>query len=87
MKCGTRNKDADLCNQNENKEAHRANQKWKPRPTKGSEGAGHNVNQKRKEGWVYDSRDKPKGEKLVKGGGDHSDKSKMEGTARAPNGQ
>ena len=33
------------------------------------------------------SCDKPKGEKPVKGGGDHSDKSKMEGRACAPNRQ
>ena len=79
MKCGTRNEGADLCDQNENKEAHSANQKWKPRPTKGSEVAGHNLNQKRKEGRAYGSCDKPKGEKPVKGGGDCSDKLKMEG--------
>ena len=87
MKCGTKNKGADLCDRNENKEAHRANQKWKPRLTKGSEVAGQNANQKRKEGRVYESCDKPKGKKLVKGGGDHSDKSKMEGMACAPNRQ
>ena len=77
MKCGTRNEGADLRDRNENKEAHRANRKWKPRPTKGSEVAGR----------AYVSGDKPKGEKLVKGGGDRSDKSKMGGKARAPNGQ
>ena len=49
--------------------------------------AGHDANQKRKEGQVYVSCDKPKGEKPVKGGGDHCDKSKMEGRARALNGQ
>ena len=87
MKCGTRNEGADLRDRNENKEAHRANLKWKPRPTKGSEVAGRNANQKRKEGRAYVSGDKPKGEKLVKGGGDCSDKSKMEGRACAPNGQ
>ena len=87
MKCGTRNKGADLCDRNENKEAHRANQKWKPRPTKGSKVAGRDANQKRKEGQAYVSGDKPKGEKPVKGGEDRSDKSKMEGKARAPNGQ
>ena len=36
---------------------------------------------------MYGSCDKPKGEKPVKGGGDCSDKLKMKGTARAPNGQ
>ena len=87
MKCGTRNEGADLRDQNENKEAHRTNQKWKPRLTKGSEVAGHNANQKRKEGRAYESCDKPKGEKPVKGGGDRSDKLKMEGTAHAPNRQ
>ena len=87
MKCGTRNEGADLRDRNENKEAHRANRKWKPRPTKGSEVAGCNSNQKGKEGWVYRSCDKPKGEKPVKGGGDSSDKSKMGGKARAPNRQ
>ena len=49
--------------------------------------AGRNANQKRKEERAYGSCDKPKGEKPVKGGGDCSDKSKMEGRARAPNGQ
>ena len=49
--------------------------------------AGCDVNQKRKEGWAYGSCDKPKGETPVKGGGDRGDKSKMEGRARAPNGQ
>ena len=87
MKCGTRNEGADLHDRNENKEAHRANQKWKPRPTKGSEVAGRDANQKGKEGRVYGSCDKPKGERPVKGEGDCSDKSKMEGKARAPNGQ
>ena len=87
MKCRTRNEGADLRNQNENKEAHRAIRKWKSRPTKGSEVAGHNANQKRKEGWVYGLCDKPKGEKPVKGGGNCSDKSKMEGRACVPNGQ
>ena len=76
MKCGTRNEGADLRDRNDNKEAHRANQKWKPRPTKGSEVAGRNANQKRKEGRAYGSCDKPKGETPVKGGGDRSDKSK-----------
>ena len=66
MKCGTRNEGADLRDRNENKEAHRANQKWKPRPTKGSEVAGRDANQKGKEGRVYGSCDKPKGEKPVK---------------------
>ena len=42
---------------------------------------------KRKEGWAYGSCDKPKGERLVKGGGDRGDKLKMVGGARAPNGQ
>ena len=42
---------------------------------------------KRKEGRAYGSCDKPKGERLVKGGGDCGDKSKMVGGARAPNGQ
>ena len=87
MKCGTRNEGADLRDQNENKEAHRANQKWKPRPTKGSKVAGRDANQKGKEGRAYGSCDKPKGERLVKGEGDRSDKSKMEGKARAPNRQ
>ena len=87
MKCGTRIEGADLRNQNENKEAHRANRKWKPRPTKGNEVAGRNANQKGKEGQAYGSCDKPKGERPVKGGGDRSDKSKMEGKARALNGQ
>ena len=87
MKCGTRNEGADLHDRNENKEAHRANQKWKPRPTKGSEVAGCDANQKRKEWRAYGSCDKPKGETLVKWGGDHGDKSKMEGRARALNGQ
>ena len=87
MKCGTRNEGADLRNQNENKEAHRANRKWKPRLTNGSEVVGRDANQKRKEWWAYGSCDKPKGEKPVKGGGDRGDKSKMEGRARAPNGQ
>ena len=87
MKCRTRNEGADLCDRNENKEAHRANQKWKPRLTKGSKVAGRDANQKRKEGQVYGSCDKPKGEKPVNGGGDRSDKSKMKGTARSPNGQ
>ena len=36
---------------------------------------------------MYGSCDKPKGERPVKGGGDHGDKSKMEGRTRAPNGQ
>ena len=81
MKCGTRNKGADLCDQNENKEAHRANRKWKPRPKKNSEVVGHDVNQKGKEGQAYGSCDKPKGERLVKGGGDYGDKLKMEGRA------
>ena len=49
--------------------------------------AGRNANQKRKEGQAYGSCDKPKGEKLVKGGGNHSDKLKMEGRAHVPNGQ
>ena len=49
--------------------------------------AGRDANQKGKEGWAYGSCDKPKGERPVKGGGDRSDKSKMEGGARAPNGQ
>ena len=71
----------------QNKEAHRANKKWKPKPTKGSEVAGHDANQKGKEGRAYGSCDKPKGESPVKGEGDCSDKSKMEGKARAPNGQ
>ena len=48
---------------------------------------GHDANQKRKEGRAYGSCDKPKGEKPVKGGGDRGDKSKMEGRARASNGQ
>ena len=48
---------------------------------------GRDANQKRKEGQAYDSCDKPKGETLVKGGGDRSDKLKMKGTAHAPNGQ
>ena len=87
MKCRTRNKGADLCDQNENKEAHRANRKWKPRLTKGSKVAGCDANQNRKEGWAYGSCDIPKGEKLVKGGGDRSDKSKMEGMAHAQNGK
>ena len=87
MECGTRNEGADLRDQNENKEAHRANRKWKPRPTKGSKVAGHDANQKGKEGWAYGSCDKPKGERPVKGGGDCGDKSKMVGGARAPNGQ
>ena len=87
MKCETRNEGADLHDRNENKEAHRANQKWKPRPTKGSEVAGCNANQKRKEGQAYGSCDKPKGEKPMKGEGNHSDKLKMEGMACAPNRQ
>ena len=87
MKCGTRNQGADLRNRNENKEAHRANRKWKPRPAKGSKVVGRNVNQKRKAGRAYVSCDKPKEEKPVKGGGDRSDKSKMEGRAHALNGQ
>ena len=86
MKCGTRNKGADLHDRNENKEAHRANQKWKPRPTKSSEVVGRDANQKGKEGWAYGSCDKPKGERPVKGGGDRGDKSKMEGRPCAPNG-
>ena len=45
------------------------------------------MNQKRKEGRAYVSCDKPKGEKPVKGGGDCSDKLKLEGRARAPNRQ
>ena len=87
MKCGTRNEGADLHDRNENKEAHRANRKWKPRPTKGSEVAGRDANQKGKEGQAYGSCDKPKGERPVKGGGDCGDKSKMEGRACALNGQ
>ena len=87
MKCGTRNEGADLRDRNENKEAHRANRKWKPRPTKGSKVAGRDANQKRKEERAYGSCDKPKGERPVKGGGKRSDKSKMEGRARALNGQ
>ena len=47
---------------------------------------GYDANQKRKEGRAYGSCDKPKGEKPVKGGGDRSDKSNMEGRAHAPNG-
>ena len=47
--------------------------------------AGRDANQKRKEGRAYVSGDKPKGEKPVKGGGDRSDKSKMEGRAHALN--
>ena len=49
--------------------------------------AGRDANQKGKEGRAYGSCDKPKGEMLVKGGGDRGDKSKMEGRARALNGQ
>ena len=49
--------------------------------------AGRDANQKGKEGRAYGSCDKPKGETLVKGGGNRSDKSKMEGRACAPNGQ
>ena len=49
--------------------------------------AGHDANQKGKEGRAYGSCDKPKGERPAKGGGDHGDKSKMVGGARAPNGQ
>ena len=49
--------------------------------------AGCDENQKGKEGRVYGSCDKPKGEKPVKGGGDRGNKSKMEGRARAPNRQ
>ena len=49
--------------------------------------AGRDANQKRKEGWGYGSCDKPKGERPVKGEGDRSNKSKMEGRARAPNRQ
>ena len=49
--------------------------------------AGRDANQKGKEGRAYGSCDKPKGERPVKGEGDRSDKSKMEGKACAPNGQ
>ena len=42
---------------------------------------------KRKEWRVYGSCDKPKGETPEEGGGNRSDKSKMEGRACAPNGQ
>ena len=49
--------------------------------------AGRDANQKGKEGRAYGSCDKPKGERLVKGGGDRGDKLKMEGRACAPNGQ
>ena len=49
--------------------------------------AGRDANQKRKDGQTYGSCDKPKGERLVKGEGDCSEKLKMEGTARALNRQ
>ena len=87
MRYGTRNEGADLRDRNETKRLTELIKKWKPRPTKGSEVAGRDANQKRKEGQAYVSGDKPKGERPVKGGGDHSDKSKMGGKARVPNGQ
>ena len=49
--------------------------------------AGRDANQKGKEGRVYGSCDKPKGERPAKGGGDRGDKLKMVGGARAPNRQ
>ena len=49
--------------------------------------AGRDANQKGKEGRAYGSCDKPKGERPMRGGGNCSGKSKMEGRAHVPDRQ